>query len=637
MGTDAPSSIRNIPPWVWLVCLGLALLEPILHIWIAYFPPAGALPTGLHIADDTVFLHAMAMFETDFYSPFASCHSEIGSQSMTFYASPFHWLYGLVGWAGRLVHSNAFMFLGVANGLSMFIYLFVSYLLLREIAPRVANLAFLLFSLGGGLGGVLYVVTGVVGLHPSSHFDEYFTRFAVHELIEGPYLSPALHAPRLYYTLALALGYGALGAFVRGARIAKRRFVALSMVLIFLASFINLRFGVPMACVAVLYLYDENRRPFWVRVRLGAYFLLPALFGLTAAFAMMNTSPTFVSNNVGLVTSSMWLTPFLSAIFIHLFIMPRETYISIANATRAVTVGAYGLAGYLAAFAVLSVAATAYYGNWFVFWDYGAALKVSDWAIPAFIGGALFGLHRTRSRPLWKGAAPVQGWISGWFLLFTALALSAFLQGRYLSLSPSRLMPLLGIPLCVLSASGLQRLSKVRPRVATGLVTACVGCGLVSISVGTLFFQGPLNRQPGKGPFAWLHAELMSEEDGRLIARIEEGRVLVPSSDHPPSMGDVVVLRPGVQAVFAFGMLDLSDQDFFTMKDEVAEFFTQGTPEPVRRIAAKGWCADYVYCPDTWPLGPEIIAELEDISWLETIARDGRGALFRVTFTPEGG
>lgn len=622
------STFRTTPRWVWLIVVALSSVEPLTHVWILYFLPETSAPSGFHIADSTVFLHSMRMFTTDFHTPFASCESPLGDNSPWYFAATFHWMYGVVGWIGSLLRAPELVTLGVANGLGLAFCLLTGYLLIRELDPKAANTAFLLFALGGGLGGALYWAAGVAGLYDSAQFEAHFMRFAVYELIEGPNFSPLLWAPRLYYTISLGLCWLALCAFVRGAHVGSRRWLALSMVTIFFASLVNMRFGVPAAFVALLYLHGENVRARMVRLRMGAYFLAPALSGAALAYSLMAQRPAFVENSTNLVTASMWLTPFVSAAFFHIVVMPREAWRSIVRGPRFVVYGGFAALAYLGAFVVLFLAAVLYYGAGFDFWDHGAAAKVSDCALLAVPVGLFLAWRRLRHFRAWEGATPIQGWITLWFLLFVVLALGAFGGGAYSRLAPSRLMPLIAMPLALVTASALYRMYEKSPPRGSFFTALIVLCGVFSNVVAALAFQGPLGLTPGEGPFHWVHAEATAPEDRALLDRIDEGVVLAPADGRMALLGDFAALKPGVNAVFAYGNLDLSDKDFFEVQKKTLAFFTPGADASERRRFVQEYCIDYVLCPDTRPVDPDVVSELEQLDWLTVVDRQGRGVLF---------
>ena len=77
------SEPERTPRWIWAVMVGLAALQPIIHLGIQQFPPAGTVPTGLHVLDSAEFIHSMGMFHTEFESLYATCQSTVGDRSIT--------------------------------------------------------------------------------------------------------------------------------------------------------------------------------------------------------------------------------------------------------------------------------------------------------------------------------------------------------------------------------------------------------------------------------------------------------------------------------------------------------------------------------------------------------------------------
>lgn len=118
-----------------------------------------------------------------------------------------------MGTIGDWLHIEPFYMIALANGACAAFYLYAVYCFLMLVVPRLAGRAFLLFSLGGGLGGLLYVLTGPWHSHPD--FGVYFQRYFMYELNEGARFQPWLMAARLYYTLPFGLAFLGLAAFWR--------------------------------------------------------------------------------------------------------------------------------------------------------------------------------------------------------------------------------------------------------------------------------------------------------------------------------------------------------------------------------------------------------------------------------------
>jgi hypothetical protein len=183
----------------------------------------------------------------------------------------------------------------------------------------------------------------------------------------------------------------------------------------------------------------------------------------------------------------------------------------------------------------------------------------------------------------------------------------------------------LWLPLCVLSASALQRLAAVERRATYVLGGIMIVCGLCSICVSVLCFQGPLGRRPGVSLYADSHSEVMTAADACVMDRVGAGIVLAPI---PAS--DIIVLRRGNRTVFGTGSFNLSDQPYAPLRDAVGKFFSPDASEEFRQQFVEEWCVEYVYCPDTWPVDPAVVEELRRIPWLEEIAANGKAVLFKV-------
>jgi len=615
------------PYWVWLIVIALACIEPLTHVWIACCPPENTVPTGAHTGDSAHHLVCMRMFETGFHSPFATCQSPQGTHHFGFFAPPLFLLYGVLGVVQRAVGADPFLFLGLANGLGGALYLAAAYLFLREAVPRHAHRAFLLFTLGGGLGGALFLLTGALGLHATPQFEEYFRRYAHYELIEGPHLSPVLHMPRLYYTLSLAMALGGLAAFIRAQRDGRLRPALFAGALLFAATWVNLRLGPLAWVIAALYLACQVDRPWRDRLRWAGALAVPVALGAAVAWKMIAMSPAYAGNLVETVRMAMWLSPFVSATVFYCLVVPSAVRHAMPGLPRWPYVAAWAAMAYLAAFAILYAAYQVYWGNVLVCRDTAVAVAMSDWALLGVPVGAAYALwRRGRARSATAGET---GWVVLWLLLFLAVAVSAFGQGWFMRLNPQRFMVFLGLPIAILAAEGLARLEAARPRWANGVTASILGCGICSILVGALFFQGPLSRQPGQGPFAYLHYELMTPADAHVLDRLGEGTVVTPPWS-PISFGEIVALRPGVSVVGGVGAMNIGDQPFGLLQAQVSAFFEPTTAAAVRERFVRTWCVDYVYCPDTCPVEPLVVEQLRGAPWLTEVAADERAVLFAV-------
>ncbi len=615
----------GIPAWVWIVMLVLAASQPLLFVWISHGPPHGTEPTGLHIADSALFLQSMRMFTHDFASPYATCQSHYGLHGPVYFGMPHLWFYGMLGLIARALRVSNFMFCGIANGVGAFCYLLAAYCFLREVARKQANLAFLLFALSGGLGGVLYLVTGLLGYHHSPEFELLFKRYAVYELFEGPHLLPVLLFPRSYYTFSLALCFGALTAFIRGCRTGSRAHFLNAWLMLLPGMFIDPRYGVFTFGIAFLFVTSQRQFSINDRVRLVATFALYCVLGGAPAALLMRVNPAIVENHFRVANMAMWLSPFVSVALFHLLLVPGEIRRRLHGFAFGTRAAVFALSGYLAAFALLFCGYQGYFGNVWVARDAAVAAAISDWAVVGLLAGWSFALLRRVEQP----SDAEHDWVVVWLLLYLALAISAFGQGWFLRYGPQRIEVFLWLPLCILSASALQRFREREPRTTAMLTGIMVGCGVCSIGVSVLCFQGPLGYRPHASPYASYHVEVMSQADADTMARAGAGIVVAPI---PAS--DIFALKRGNRTVFGTGSFNLSDQPYVVLETEVDRFFSEQASEDFRKDFVEHWCVEYIYCPDTWPVPPEVVEQLRECDWLDEIASEGNAVLFQVLGEP---
>lgn len=609
------------PRAIWLLIAALALTQPLVHGLCLYFPPDGTTPTGLHIPDSALFLHAMDMFPTGFHSAYATCQAGAGDASIAYYSVPHLWLYGVLGLIARLMPLDPFLTYGIANGVGAAFYLWVVFRLLIVIVPRFAVAAFVLFTLSGGPGGLLYVITGLCGLHGHPAFEEYFHRFAVYDLMEGPHFNPVLYFPRLYYTLSLACCLGGLGSIVGRVQRGETSWPWGWMVAIAVGSFLDARYTVFTFVLLVLFLACERECDWKAKSRALAAYGLPGGSGFLVATALMGLNPAVVENHLVVGNMAMWFSPFVVVTWLHWLVGGRVLWRSALEAPLRARVLLVAGLGYLAAYAMGYVLYQGFYGNLLAGRDGSVASAISDWALMGGVAGGVAVIGKTPG-----GMRPKTDTTLTWFLLwllgFTSLSLSGFGQGWFLQFGPQRLQVFIWLPLCIVAAMGLATLSQRIQRVAW---SALLVCGVSSVSVAVLAFQSPLGRAEGRGPFADLHAQVMRAEDGALIDAIGEGTVLAPS---PGS--DVVVQLKGNPVVFGIGTFNLTDQPYSELREEVEVFFHAETSDGVRRDIAARWCVAWVYCPATWPVEPAVREQLRASTWLEVAAAAGDGMLLQV-------
>jgi hypothetical protein len=628
------------PRAIWLLIAILALTQPLVHVLCLDFPPSGTVVTGLHIPDSALFLHAMDMFPSGFHSAYATCQAA-GDASIAYYSVPHLWLYGLLGLIARVLPLDSFLTYGIANGLGAAFYLWVVFRFLLVIVPRFAVTAFVLFTLSGGPGGLLYVITGLCGLQGHPAFEEYFHRFAVYDLMEGPHFNPVLYFPRLYYTLSLACCLGGMAAIIERLQRGGRSWPWGWMAAIAVGSFLDARYTVFTFALLVLFLACERECDWKARSRALAAYGLPGGAGFLVAAALMGLNPAVVENHLVVGNMAMWFSPFVVVTWLHWVAGGRVLWRTALEAPLTARVLLFAGLGYLAAYAMGYVLYQGFYGNLLAGRDGTVAAAISDWALMGGGAGAIGSLWanqrlmaRNHSRDARQGAstscATFFGGLSGgtgpwlllWLLGFTALSLSGFGQGWFLQFGPQRLQVFIWLPLCIVAAMGLATLSPRNQRVAWSVLLVC---GVSSVAVAVLAFQSPLGRVDAQGPFADLHAEIMRLDDGRLIEALGEGTVLASS---PGS--DVVVRLKGNPVVYGIGTFNLTDQPYAELKEEVDVFFDAGTPDGVRRDIAARWCVAWVYCPATWAVDPAVREQLRGADWLEVVAEEGDGMVLRV-------
>lgn len=626
------------PRAIWLLIAILALTQPLVHGLCLYFPPEGTVATGLHIPDSALFLHAMDMFPTGFHSAYATCQAAAGDASIAYYSVPHLWLYGVLGLIARLMPLDPFLTYGIANGLGAAFYLWVVFRLLIVIVPRFAVAAFVLFTLSGGPGGLLYTITGLCGLHGVSAFEAYFHRFAVYDLMEGPHFNPVLYFPRLYYTLSLACCLGGLGSIVGRVQRGETSWPWGWMIAIAVGSFLDARYTVFTFALLVLFLACERNCDGNFRWWALAAYGLPGGAGFLVAAALMRVNPAVVENHLVVGNMAMWFSPFAIVTWLHWLAGGRVLLHGAQMAPLPARVLLFAGLGYLAAFSAGYVVYQGFYGNLLAGRDGSVAAAISDWALMGGVAGVGLAYWTGRraapprhSRDARHGASTSGAtvvdcgsmtWLLLWLLGFTALSMSGFGQGWFLQFGPQRLQVFIWLPLCIVAAMGLATLSTRVQQTAWGMLLVC---GVSSVAVAVLAFQSPLGRVDAQGPFSSLHTEIMRLDDGRLIEAIGKGCVLASS---PAS--DVVVRLKGNPVVFGIGTFNLTDQPYSELREEVEVFFDAETPDGVRRDIAARWCVAWVYCPATWPVEPAVREQLRASTWLEVAAEAGDGMLLRV-------
>ncbi len=611
--------------WEFLLIAALALISPVVSVWVALCPPAGFQPSGLHTVDSYAYLSAMAHYREGYFSPYAKCNSPLGDHHPSLYVLPHHRLYGTLGMVAEAFHVPSYYVLACANALSLMVLLFGALYLLRVTVPRQARLAFFLFALGGGAGGILYMVTSIFGLQQDPAFPKWFFRFFAYDLNEGARFQPYLLLDRLYYLLSLGVGFFGL-AFLYQAMKGRAWKSFPGWLCVAASAYVNFRVGPMIGCVGLL-LTLLKTNPVW-KGWPGIPFFLISLAAAYIPYLQSMSNPALADSVFRSLGGVMWLMPFISATLLYWFFLPGALLRGLRELPWLPRMMGGAACGYALVYGLLYGAYQAYYGNWLTGGDTSAALAVSDFAFAGALAGAGLGLWRGKAVRE-EGYLSVPGWMALWFLVFFCASVSAAGKGWWMQFMPQRGMVMLGLPMAVLAADGIQRLHVTWPKTADAFITSLVGCGIASILVTWTVVYGPLGVNTAQRFFPWTNYCFVTDADITLMNRLDNGTVLAPSLGDP-LFGDIIALRPGMHVVYGNGTMDYSHEVMPDVRSAVAVFFSAGTAEAQRRQLIDEWCVDYVYCPDTTPVDPAVIQELRGTPWLECTAEQGRGALFKV-------
>ena len=101
--------------WPYVVIVGLALIEPLTHLWLKYGLSGEVVHSGFRIGDSPFFLTAMSIFSNDFFSPYVTCQSTDGAHNPWLFALPHHGIYAALGWIAKVIHLDPFLLLGAAE------------------------------------------------------------------------------------------------------------------------------------------------------------------------------------------------------------------------------------------------------------------------------------------------------------------------------------------------------------------------------------------------------------------------------------------------------------------------------------------------------------------------------------------
>jgi hypothetical protein len=530
---------------------------------------------------------------------------------------PYLWLYGALGALAQLLRVPELLVYALANAVGVFAYMLAAHALLRTLIPRHANLAFLLFALAAGPGGLLYVLTGLAGMHDAPGFDDAFLRFALYELIEGAHLLPVTIFPRVYYTLSLAGCLGALTLFVQ------RRHIAVAAALLCAGAFINPRFGVFTGGLMLLWLahaWPPNPR----RLRALAAIALPGAIGFAVAWSLIRTSGVVVLNHQQVGDMAAWPSPFLSATIALLPLAGWAVWHTARRTTPLPRAALFAGCGYLAAYLLLFGLRGAYYGTLGVAREGSVAAAVSD---PALLGGLLgaawgwFCGRDSKRRP----TRPAWSFLALWAIGFAALSVSGFGGGWFLRFGPQRLLVMTWLPLCALAACGLDALWRRRPAAGRAYAAVLVALGVCSTAVAVLYFQAPLGRAHAQGPYPWTHTKVMLTDDAALLDALRPGRVMAP-----PPASDIVVRAKRNPVYFGIGSFNLATAPYTALRERTDWFFSAERTAAERAAFLDQHGIRWVYCPATWPVPADVREALKNDPALRRVAERGAGVVFQV-------
>ena len=620
---------RRTPWWIWAIILVLPLIEPAMHWFIDNYPIPGQKHTGFHIGDTPFFLTAMDSLRSGFESPYAVCDSPLGEANGAYFALPHHWIYGVLGLLAPVIGMSDFTMLGWANAAFAALYLLAAYRFLLAIRPQRANLAFLLFSLGGGLAGIIYMIVRKASIDyvASLDFEFWFYRFARYEFIEGPFIAPYLVFARLYYTLPLALGFFAL------ARIVLQRVDWKTLLLLAGCTYLNARVGPFVLFMGWVWVVLQDKETWSQRIRRCALLTIPVSVAFVVVMLQFRVNPMAVENVGQLLRRVAWFSSVGTALilFIPLILGAMRYALRRGNQFDRLLVG--GIGGYLLGFTVLYTVHQAYYGNWLGGGDTAAAIAVSDWALIGAVLG-MAGVLVLKIKPQKNPLSPTFRWALGCFLIFLTVSISAWGQGAFMQLMPERCLVMLGAPLALLSAEWLARVRYRFPTYGNGYPTVIVFAGVQALVPVAMDFQGLYTI--GTPAFQWTHSEYIPKADYECM-QSAEGMVLAPAH-MPPYMGDVIVHNvPGTRTVFGQPTLEFAGANMAALAEEIRIFFDPATDDAKRKAMAEAWCLDTIYCPSLYPFEAATLEQLSETPWLKLIAEVDGARCYRVVLEVQNG
>jgi len=608
--------------WIVALIVVIALVEPVTHFALEHTLSGDSVHSGFHIGDTPFFLTSMRAFGTGFVSPYTTDASVHGDASARYFALPHHALYGALGMLARTIHVAPFIVLGVANGLAAAAYLGAVLVFFRALCPVIAARAFAIFTLGGGLAGVVWLIAFMLNHANTAPFETWFHRFARYELIEGPFLSPWLLLPRLYYTLPLALGYVAL------ARTARRGAAPdiVSVGLLTIATYLNLRAGTLLLGATIGWFLLRPGASLPARVRACGVTAAPVIAAGAIVAWLWSWNPIGGENVSSLLRRSAWFGSVAAALVLFLPGLVPGVHAGVRALPRWARIVAGGALGYLFVFGALYLAHQIYYGNFVAGGEASAAARVSDVSLLGAILGAALGARRRDAE-----GDPALGWLTLWFVAGIAASVSAFGAGWAMRLMPERCLVLLGPPLALLTAHGLAIWQPQRPRLNRAALGALLACGTTSALVGVSCFQGPLGHRPDTPAFAWAHSEQVYPEDAAIVADLTPGLLLAPAS-LPPLVGDVAVHRnESLSTVLGQPTLEFAGLNMLDTIRAVQAFYDPAATTEARAEFVARHGIDYVLCPREAPVADTTLAQFEATPWLVRHREVGPAIVYRVT------
>ena len=625
----------KIPHWAWAVIALIGLYDPVLHLYLQYGLPEGRVATGLHMADDSYCMYMMGMLYTDFFSPFITCQHPEEFLSIHAYVLPHCWIYGVYGWCANALGINTFVALAIGNGACCAFLLWSVFRFLRHVHPKTASLAFLIFSVGGGIAGVAFLLSLLNGWVDHPQFDAFFLRTARYELFEGAFLSPLAMVQRLYYTLPIGLGFFLFPGFMKACQRTSARAHRVPATLFFLLVLFQARIGPLFLLGMISWLACAGavpwRRKFFI---IGGYGFVAAL-ALSIAVTLGNLNPVNSFNVSHFLRFSLLFGSFLSVAGLKIVAALPAFWMALRRLRGVLGLVAWTLAGYIITHGAGWAAYQIYYGNLLGRGEWAVLSRLWPWTLLGLPLGLAVGLLHAKfpppSAPATREDSALQRrWVLLWFLALCAASLPHPPSGPYLGATPERLLVMMGVPLAMLAASGLHLWRAYVPVLANALTLIILVCGAASMAVSMLFFQGPVGVEDEESPFHEMHWESIPRNEAEIIALIEEGVVLAPAISTPVYTDIIVKMRPGTSTLFGQGALGHSDQNMEIMSNDVVRWFRPDGLDAYRRDFVDAWCVNYIFCPATNPINAETLAQLKNTPWLEKVAESEGAVLFHV-------